>query len=197
MGREALIYAEAGSDAGEVRVLLESSELVLRGQVRRKFPRDRIEGVRVADGLLIFECDGEEVSLHLGPRASSWADAIATPPPTLRDKLGLARGAKALLVGELDDQALTDAVGPSLVDDPAEASLLVARIRGTADVQAVIEAEARLPGTPVWMIYGKGSGVRFGDAQVRIAMRAAGFRDSKSSAVSERLTATRYGRPRS
>jgi hypothetical protein len=33
-----------------------------------------------------------------------------------------------------------------------------------------------------------------GDAQVREALRAAGYRDHKTSAVSDTLTATRYAR---
>jgi hypothetical protein len=39
MGREALTHAEVGGECGEVRALLESGELILRGAIRRHFPR--------------------------------------------------------------------------------------------------------------------------------------------------------------
>jgi hypothetical protein len=44
-----------------------------------------------------------------------------------------------------------------------------------------------------WAVYPKGTGVAFGDSEIRSLLRALGFRDSKSCSVSERLTATRYG----
>lgn len=44
----------------------------------------------------------------------------------------------------------------------------------------------------LWTIYPKGRGVAFGEREIRTALRAAGFRDTKSCAVSGLLTATRY-----
>ena len=47
---------------------------------------------------------------------------------------------------------------------------------------------------PLWTVYPKGKAGQFGDTAIRTALRDAGWRDTKSCAVSERLTATRYNR---
>ena len=44
----------------------------------------------------------------------------------------------------------------------------------------------------LWTIYPKGRGVAFGEREIRTVLRAAGFRDTKSCAVSGLLTTTRY-----
>ncbi|WP_319457580.1 MULTISPECIES: hypothetical protein [unclassified Mycobacterium] len=193
MGREALVNAEVGAEAGEVKALLETRELILRGEVRRRYPKDTLEGVRVEGDTLCFAVAGEAVRLHLGRKlAEAWAKAIATPPPSLRAKLGLDKGAKALLIGGFDDAALTEALDGALARDAAEAAMLVACIGGPAELDAARAAQAAAPALPVWTIYPKGKNVTFGDTAIRAAMRESGFRDTKSCAVSDQLTATRY-----
>ncbi len=194
MGREAVTQVEAGCEAGEVRALLESTELILRGDVRRRFSRSRLEAVRVEGGVLRFACDGEDVRLHLGEHAArAWAEAIARPPPSLRSKLGLEPSKRAFLVGTCDDDALAEALQGVLVADIAQAALLVARIDGPGDLAAAQAAHANRPSLPLWVVHPKGKGVAFGDGAIRAVLREAGFIDTKSCAVSDRLTASRYG----
>jgi hypothetical protein len=92
LGKEADIHAEVGDAAGEVHALLERDELILRGDIRRRFPRTALEDLRVTDGVLSFTGAGQAVRLHLGDAAATWYTAITTPPPSLRTKLGLDRG---------------------------------------------------------------------------------------------------------
>jgi hypothetical protein len=129
--------------------------------------------------------------------AETWSRAIATPPPSLRAKLGLKQDAMAFLVGGCDDAALANAVEGALTDDVAEAAMIIARIEGPDDLTAARAAQAKCPDLPIWAIYPKGRNIRYGDGAIRAALREAGFRDSKSCAVSERLTATRYNPRRS
>ncbi len=193
MGREAITRVEIGGEAGDVLALLESTELILRGDIRRRFPRDRLVNVHVDGSALCFTCNGESVSLHMGAiGAEKWRNAIATPPPSLRAKLGLKRDARAFLIGPCDDGALADALEGVLTDDVTKAAMIVARIDGPDDLAAAQAAQAKCPDLPVWAIYPKGKNVRYGDGPIRAALRDAGYRDSKSCAVSERLTATRY-----
>jgi hypothetical protein len=198
MGREAVARAEIGGAVGDVRALLESTELILRGDIRRRFPRDRLVNVHVEGEALCFTCDGEAVLLHMGALAAeTWSRAIVAPPPSLRAKLGLKQDARVFLVGACDDAALTDAVEGALTDDVADAAMIIARIEGPDDLTAARAAQARCPELPIWAIYPKGKDVRYGDGAIRAALHEAGFRDSKSCAVSERLTATRYNPRRS
>ena len=55
----------------------------------------------MADGVLSFTGAGQQVRLHLGDAAQTWYTAITTPPPSLRAKLGLDSGARALLYGRV------------------------------------------------------------------------------------------------
>lgn len=193
MGREALTHAEVGGVRGEVRALLESGELVLRGAIRRHFPRSALVGVTAHEDRLCFTCAGEEVQLYLGPKtAAAWAKAIAAPPPTLRAKLGLDKGGRALVLGAFDDKALTEAVTGARAQDAATADMIVACIRSSDELRAARDLHKAHERLPLWTIYPKGSGVAFGERDVRAFLRAEGLRDTKSCAVSDRLTATRY-----
>jgi len=193
MGREASVYVEVGREVGEARALLESSELILRGEVRRRLPKASMEDVSVDGDLLRLRVAGETITLHLGAKlAQSWASAIAKPPPSLRAKLGLGNGARALLVGEIADGALAEATEGLLVTDGAMAQMMIAVIDSPSDLVNAQRIHAGFPGMPLWTVYAKGRGVAFGEAAIRAMLREAGFRDTKSCAVSDRLTATRY-----
>jgi len=195
MGREARVYAEVGSEAGDVRALLESAELILRGEIKRRFPKAAIEQLRVEDDMLRFRAIGEAVALHLGAKvAQSWVAAIAKPLPSLRKKLGLGTDARALLIGEVADEALAEAMHEALVTDGAAAQMMIAVIDGPCDLVEAQHIHASFPTLPLWAVYPKGRGVAFGDTAIRTALREAGFRDTKSCAVSKDLTATRYNR---
>lgn len=193
MGREALCYTEVGGEAGEVLALLESTELILRGNIRRRYAKADMAGVTVQDEALCFSVAGEAVRLHLGARvANAWSVAIAKPPPSLRAKLGLDKSARALLLGTCDDAALAEALDGVLVDNVEAAAMIIACIEGPDDLAAAQAAHASSNHAPIWAIYPKGKGIAFGDTAIRAVLREAGFRDTKSCAVSVRLTATRY-----
>lgn len=195
MGREATAYAEVGSKTGQVRALLESTELILRGEIRRRFPKAAMRQVRVEGDTLQFRANEETVALHLGATvAQSWAAAIAKPPPSLRAKLGLGTQARALLMGEIADEVLAEATQGALVTNGAAAQMMIAIIDGPDDLAKAQRIHASFPALPLWTVYPKGRDVAFGDTAIRTDLRGAGFRDTKSCAVSDTLTATRYNR---
>ena len=192
MGREAMVKAQVGAEKGEVKAILESQELILRGAIKRRFAKEGMMQVASVDGALSFSCQGEHVKLHLGEiKAEAWAKAIATPPPGLRTKLGLDKGAKTLLTKACDDPQLIEALHGSVTKDATDAVMVIATIEGPDDLTLALKASK---GLPVWTIYPKGKMSQFGDAAIRAAMRAEGFKDTKSCAVSDRLTATRYNK---
>ena len=192
MGKEADIRAEVDGVSGAVRALLERDELILRGDIRRRFPRNGLENLQVADGVLSFTGAGQPVKLHLGEAAQTWYRAISTPPPSLRAKLGLDKGGKALLSGDCHDADLAAALDGVLTDDGAQAAMLVACITTPEDLATAEAVQSQYPHLPIWAVYPKGRTVTFGDSAIRETLRAHGFRDTKSCAVSACLTATRY-----
>lgn len=200
MGREATCRClmedgEAESGGAEVTALLETHELILRGGVKRRWPLDQLDAVRADGAMLRFSAGGEAVALELGADgAQSWAKKMTAPQPTLRDKLGLSSAKRALVVGEIIDADLAAAVDAGKAGDDAKTVCALAMVRDEAELTAALEMAERLaPGLPIWLVYGKGPKVAFGDAAVRGVMRARGYRDSKSCAVSAEWTATRYG----
>ncbi len=189
MGREAVVHVEVGAEAGEAKVLLESAELILRGGVRRKFPREAMQAIVVDGDVLTFSCGGEAVRLHLGAATSAWAKALTTPPASLRTKLGLDGGVLAFVVGVVDDEALNEALAGAATTNVTQASMIVAVVERAEDLAAAVALSSTLP---LWAVYPKGKAARFGDNDIRTALREAGYRDTKTCAVSARLTATRY-----
>ena len=190
MGREASVKVEIGAESGEVKAVLEAQELILRGAVKRRFVKAEMTQVLASDGVLRFSCQGEQVKLHLGAKlAEAWAKAIAAPPPALKTKLGLDKGARAYLTKPCDDPILADAILGAVTDDSAQASMVIARLDNPDDLPPALTH-----GLPIWAIYAKGKAASFGDGAIRTALRAAGYKDTKSCAVSDRLTATRYNK---
>jgi hypothetical protein len=193
MGREALIHVEVGNEAAEVKALLEAHELILRGEIKRRFTKAAMERLAVEREALCFVANGEAVRLHLGAKmATNWMEAILKPPASLRAKLGLDNGAMALLVGVHDDAALAEATEGALVTGETKPDMLLALVDSEADLDHALEVQSNYTGLPIWAIYPKGKAAKFGDTAIRTKLRAAGFRDTKSCAVSDRLTATRY-----
>lgn len=193
MGREATGFCSWGDASGEAKVMLESQEIILRGAVKGRIARTGIIGFSVhGDDLLVDTADGRLIASIGAKEAGKWVEALAKPAPSLASKLGVGGASPAYLLGETDDEALLDALaGHHRVDDPGKASVIVAIIDGPASLAAAAElAGDRF----LWCVYPKGKSASFGDMEVRGQLRAAGWIDSKTSAVSEKLTATRYRR---
>lgn len=187
MGRESTCPARVGDAAGDVTALLESTEIILRGAIKRRWPLAQLQGVAVRGQTLAFSVGAEAVTLALGEaEARKWADKLSRPPPTLAAKLGVSAQKPAWVLGQVADAALAEALAGATTPDLTQATQCVAVIDREADLAALLE---RLPAMPVWAVYPKGGGF---DAVVRNALRGAGFADNKTSAVSERYTATRY-----
>ncbi|MEZ5212210.1 hypothetical protein [Gordonia sp. (in: high G+C Gram-positive bacteria)] len=194
MGREAIGTATWRGATAEVKVLLESQDLILRGGIRARLPRAGISDV-VADGERVrVRVNGEPLVLILGePEAGRWAEALLKAPPTLAEKLGISAATPALVLGVADD-ALRAALAGAETEMVGEASALVAVLHDATDLDAAVAVAETVPDLPVWFVYPKGTSGPIGGETVRARLRERGYIDSKTSAVSDRFTATRYRR---
>jgi len=182
-------------ESAEVKALLESQALILRGGIKQTIARERITASAVRGDTLKLTVDGSPLVLQLGiAEAQKWLAALAKAPPTLAEKLGVAAGSKVFVLGRIDDDALQAALEGRTTTKLAEATLLLALLRSDADLQAACEKAKSSPGLALWCVYGKGAHVTVKDSVIRELLRAQGYVDDKTCAVSERLTATRYGR---
>lgn len=192
MGLEAICTCGVDGERAEAKALLESRELILRAPFRRSFPIAAIRDVRVEGDELRFNAGDHMVTLTLGAAAPRWAKKILTPAPSLASKLGIGHASLAHVIGAVTDEALAEALDGHSAP-AASAKLSVAIVDGAEALDAALQAHAALPaGSHIWVIHGKGPKAAFGDNAVRAHMRALGYRDSKSSAVSDALSATRY-----
>jgi hypothetical protein len=192
MGRETTCIAHWRGETGPVRLHLDSISFDLKGAIRLTIPRAAIGDPQASNGRLTLTVDGEPLAIDL-PEADAvrWCAVLLKPVPTLAQKLGIGPNAPGYLVGGTEDSALLKALEGARVTTPDAAGLLIAIVTAVAD----LEAPCALAGPrPVWIVTGKGKHATVRESELRAWLKEAGFGDSKSCAVSETLTATRWQR---
>jgi hypothetical protein len=194
MGLEAETTCRLGGKAHKVKALLESAELILRGELKRKLPIVALKNVSANGAALSFEAEGESFSLDLGAaRATAWAKKIATPPPSLAMKLGIGKASQAFLIGAVEHAELKAALKGNTTANTKDASVFIAVIRSETELSAALKAYGKAQ-VPIWLVNIKGPKSPLGENPIREKMRAAGFKDTKTCAVSATLSGTRYNR---
>lgn len=197
MGRDTETIAQWQGQTAEVRALLESAEIILRGGIKARVPRAAITTMSVDQGWLTLGTNRGPLVLELGEvEASRWLAVLQRPVPTLAEKLGVSAGCLAFVQGALDDVELAAALLGVVTADIARAGLLLVVLAVPGDLEAAFALALAAPDLGLWCVYPKGRTAAVTDAVVRSYFRQRGYVDSKSCAVSEALTATRYGRRR-
>src|SRR2546430_6623381 len=117
MGREAMGTIRTAAGKGRAKVLLETDELIFRGEVRARVPFAGLSVVEPgSDGLKLVWAGGE-ATVELSEKDSArWADRIANPP-SLLDKLGL-NADTTVVVLEPDDGGVAGGALPPPKADP-------------------------------------------------------------------------------
>ena len=77
-----------GGTCSQGKALLETSELIFRGDFRLVIPFKEIQELRAEDGVLAVRFLEGEARFEIGARAAKWAEKIRNPPGRL-DKLGV------------------------------------------------------------------------------------------------------------
>lgn len=196
MGREAHGRCTIGPHTEDVRAYLESTMLKLRGTVlKRQIPLVTMSQVSVAGGALLFVTRGEPISLELGAdEAHKWHKKVTTPAPSLASKLGISATKPAYVLGLVDDAALTEALAGATTDRADQAAALLAVTLTTHDLVQAVALHAGMACAAMWVVHVKGKTTELGDSTIRPYLRERGYMDNKTTAVSDRYTATRYGR---
>src|SRR5689334_3792006 len=102
MGQEAPCKLDYAGRAYNGKALLETSELIFRGEVRLKIPFKEMSRVDASDGQLLITFPQGQAAFHLGATAAKWAAKILHPPTRL-DKLGIKTGTRIQWIGAPDD----------------------------------------------------------------------------------------------
>jgi hypothetical protein len=188
VGREAVTRVEWRGEVAEVKALLESREIILRGDIKARLPFASVTGSQIEGDDLVVWCDGERLVLSLGAaEAAKWLKVLTTPPKSLAEKLGLLQ-AFARVSGDWQSDRELVAALVGRIGEPAQVAVAVVLTPEAFEEAVLLAKRDRLP---TWFVHEKGkAGVT--DTMIRTRLRAEGFIDTKTSAVSDRLTTTRY-----
>jgi hypothetical protein len=194
MGREAKGLCTIGPHTEAVKALLESNELIVRGTtLKRRFALTALSDVEVRGPALRFRHDGEQATIELGAEeAHKWLKKIMTEPPSLASKLGIGAQAKAYVLGRADDTALAEALAGASTTSAGDAAMLIAIALDDDDLTRATTQHAGMSCRAMWVVHLKGKAATLGDTAIRQRLRAGGYIDNKTTAVSDRFTATRY-----
>jgi hypothetical protein len=195
MGREAICKCDWAGVTANVKALLETSELILRGEMRKRVSFAELKDVKAQSDRLRFEVSGETVQLFLGAdQASKWAKAIQAGPVPLARKLGIKRETVVRTIGAIEDEALKSALDEAARISPKDPDLIVAVVETPGDLlNALKSADAQIAkGLPIWVVYPKGPGHELNESVVRAALLVRGLVDTKVASVSAKLTAIRF-----
>jgi hypothetical protein len=96
-----------GKEESRGKALLETSEILFRGDFRLKIPFSTIKSAKAVDGELRLQTADGLAIFRLGEAAEKWCEKILHPKSRI-EKLGVKSGAKVSLFGEFDAEFLTE-----------------------------------------------------------------------------------------
>jgi hypothetical protein len=182
MGREKMCRVEFGEKVSDGKALLETNEILFRGEFRLKILRDDVCKIEAVNGQMRVHQGANVAVFHLGEDAAKWVEKFLRPPSRL-EKLGVKPGLKVTLAGkhEAGFREELKHAGAAIVRAGADLHFLAA------------ESPQDLDGLtgPVWVIYPKGV-KQITEMDVIRAGRAAGLVDTKIAAFSKTHTALRF-----
>jgi hypothetical protein len=199
MGREILCRAKSGGKWHQGKALLETSEVIFRGDLRLKIPFTSLTSVVARDGQLRLEWAGGDAVFELGPHAEKWAHAILHPKSTV-EKLGIKPGLKISAIRMPDDTAMEQArkaAAEFARDKPLQDSdAIFFGASAETDLKSIKKLLPSLASSgALWIVYPKGR-KEITELQVLNAGRAEGLHDIKVVSYSTTHTALKFVRPK-
>jgi hypothetical protein len=190
MGQEANCEVRFGGKVSLGKALLETDDIVFRGDFRLSIPLKSIQSLETAGGVLRVTSPAGTALFHLGAQADKWAHKIRNPR-TLADKLDVKPGMRVSLIGVADplegrtsDVTVGKAAKESdLIFFGAEAHKDLAKLRSLQ--------KALKPNGAIWVVYPKGKD-EITESAVLQAGRQAGLVDTKIARFSDTHTAHKF-----
>jgi hypothetical protein len=198
MGNEAICAASWGRQKGRGKALLETSELIFRSQdeaLRLKIPFSTIKSAKAVDGELRLEIPEGLAVFALGANAAKWCEKILHPKTRL-EKLGIKPNANVSLLGEFEDDFLTELRSTTKKVTNGKVAAGSECIFFSATVVKVLAQLTKLAksingATALWIVYPKGQKA-ITENDVLAAGRKAGLKDVKVVGFSPTHTALKF-----
>ena len=199
MGREVQCKAKSGGKWFEGKALLETKELLFRGDLRLKIPFAALTSVIAHNGELRLRWRGSSAVFALGEQAEKWAHSILHPKSTA-EKLGIKPGLRISAAHMPDDTAMSDARKAATAlarDKPVrDSDMIFFGAATTSDLSGIKKLLSLLAvNGALWIVYPKGRRA-ITELQVLSAGRAAGLVDVKVVSYSSTHTALKFVRPK-
>jgi hypothetical protein len=195
MGNESKCTVRFGKDISEGKALLETSEILFRGEFRLKIPFSTIKSAKAVDGELRLRTAEGPAVFHLGAAAEKWRDKILHPKSRV-EKLGVKPGAHVSLLDGFDPQFLTELGGltksVSKGKVATETEWIFFAADSTQDLSALPKISKSMEGAaPLWIVYPKGQ-KHITEGDVLATGRKAGLKDVKVVGFSATHTALKF-----
>jgi hypothetical protein len=195
VGNEANCKVQFGKQRSEGTALLETSEILFRGEFRLKIPFSTIKSAKALDGELRLQTAEGLAVFHLGAAAEKWRDKILHPRSRI-EKLGVKPGAKVSLFGSfaldffMEIGGLTKSVSKGKVAADSEWIFFAANSEG--ELGALPKISKSMKGAAaLWIVYPKGQ-KHITENDVLAAGRNAGLKDVKVVGFSLTHTALKF-----
>jgi hypothetical protein len=195
MGNEARCTARFGKQQSEGRALLETSEILFRGDFRLKILFSSIKSAKSVGGELRLQTPEGLAVFELGDTAAKWCDKILHPKPRV-EKLGVKPGAKVSLLGSFDEEFLRELRELDSLVTNGKAAEDAEWIFFAADVQKHLAQVSKLAkslkgAASLWIVYPKGR-KDITENDVLAAGRKAGLKDVKVVGFSATHTGLKF-----
>jgi hypothetical protein len=195
MGNELNCSVRFGKQQSAGKVLLETSEILFRGDFRLKIPFSTIKSAKAVDGELRLQTADGLAVFHLGAASEKWCDKILHPKPRI-EKLGVKPGAKVSLLGDFDADFLRELASLSRTVSKGKAASDFEWIFFAADSKGDLGSLSKISksmqgSTALWIVYPKGQ-KHITEIDVLAAGRKAGLKDVKVVGFSPTHTALKF-----
>ncbi len=194
MGQELACSVLSNGKSHRGKALLESNEILFRGDLRLKIPLAGIKKAEAREGKLNVRTKDALYVFDLGPKAEKWRDRIAHPK-SLLDKLGVKPGDSVWLQGSFSVDFLADLKKQGAVisrGKSAAPSWIFLAADSVADLAKVKSAAGTLKNSAaLWIVYRKGQKSITGH-DVRGAGLRAGLTDIKVASFSATHSALKF-----
>jgi hypothetical protein len=195
MGNEVTCKARFGKQQSAGKALLETSEILFRGDFRLKIPFSTIKSIKAADGELRIQTPEGQAVFELGAAAEKWREKILHPKSRM-EKLGVKAGAKVSLLGTFVPEFLRELEELTKPVSTGKAAASSEWIFLAADSKAELAAASKIAksmqgAAALWIVYPKGR-KEITENDVLAAGRKVGLKDVKVVGFSSTHTALKF-----
>jgi hypothetical protein len=199
MGNELTCTLHHAGKSFSGKALLESSEIIFRGETRLKIAFNAITAVKAKDSELHVRTREGIAVFDIGPQAARWREKIAKPKSVL-DKLGAKPGQPVSLIGNFttDFVASLKKHGTHIHNGkiPKDCPWIFFVANEKQELSRVPSMARNIQGaTALWIVYPKGQ-TSISEADVRSAGLKAGLVDIKVVSFSATHTALKFVLPK-